>query len=161
MKWLPVVGHEGKYEVSNTGLIRNSSGRQIGLYKNHNGYLLARLSGPRKEVRVHRVVAEAFVENPLSLPFVNHIDCIRDNNSVKNLEWCTQWSNLNHSQKLGRMQRDYWSGKRSPNANLDDKTVAKIRQEYAAGGVSWQLLAEKYGTNKRTIGRIVSGESYV
>jgi ribosome-binding protein aMBF1 (putative translation factor) len=106
-------------------------------------------------------VAEAFIENPLGLPFVNHIDCARDNNNASNLEWCTQWQNLNHSQKLGRMQRDYWIGKRSPSAKLSNEAVARIRNEYASGGISWEALAKKFSTNKRTVGRIVAGESYV
>ena len=161
MKWLGVVGYEGKYEVSNTGRIRKVGGVYIGMYKNHDGYLIVRLSSPRKEVRVHRVVAEAFIGNSSNLPVVNHIDCVRDNNNASNLEWCTQRHNLNHSQMLGRMQRNYWTGKRSPSATLDDETVQHIRAEYSSGGVSWKSLALKYNTNKRTVGRIVAGESYV
>lgn len=161
MKWLSVLGYEGLYEVSDTGRIRKVDGTEVGLYKNHDGYLMAKLSKPRKEVRVHRVVAEAFIANPDRLPFVNHIDCVRHNNNASNLEWCTQWQNLNHSQMLGRMQRNYWVGKRSPNAAIDSETVSKIREEYLNGGVSWETLASKYNTNKRTVGRIVSGESYV
>lgn len=161
MKWAAIKGYETRYEVSDCGDIRKINGEIIRQYKNSNGYLLARLSGPRKEVRVHRVVAEAFILNPKNLPFVNHIDCTRSNNSVENLEWCTQWENLNHSQKLGRMQRNYWVGKRSPNAKLNDTQISDIRSEYKKGGISWQSLAKKYNTNKRSIGRIVNGESYV
>lgn len=112
-------------------------------------------------MRVHRVVAEAFIPNPDGFPFVNHIDCVRNNNTIANLEWCTQWQNIRHSQALGRMQRDYWTGRRSPNAALSEEDAAKIRAEYSAGGISWAFLAKKYKTNKRTVGRIVSGESYV
>jgi predicted DNA binding CopG/RHH family protein len=161
MMWRPVVGYEDRYEVSDAGSVRKSSGQEVRQYKNHNGYMLVRLSGPRKEVRVHRVVAAAFISNPRGLPFVNHIDCDRANNKHKNLEWCTQWENLAHSRKLGRMQTDYWSGKRSPNAALSNETVKAIRNEYARGGISWQALAKKYGSNKRTVGRIVCGETYV
>lgn len=161
MDWTPVKNYETRYEVSDSGVVRKINGIEIGQCENHNGYMIVRLSGPRKLFRVHRLVAEAFVENNKNLPFVNHIDCDRKNNCASNLEWCTQRENLNHSQKLGRMQRNYWVGKRSPNAKLDNSTVKLIRSEYELGGVSWQSLAEKYGTNKRTIGKIVSGESYV
>lgn len=161
MNWKSIKGYEGKYEVSDTGLIRNSKGGLIGQYQNHNGYMMARLSNPRKEIRVHRIVAESFIENKYGKPFVNHIDCVRSNNTVANLEWCSQWENLNHSQHLGRMQRDYWIGKRSPSATLTDETAEQIRVEYKKGGVSWESLAKKFGTNKRTVGRIISGESYV
>jgi ribosome-binding protein aMBF1 (putative translation factor) len=103
----------------------------------------------------------AFLPNPQELPCVNHIDCVRDHNSVSNLEWCTQQENLWHSQRLGRMQRDYWAGRRSPTAALSDDAAEKIRSDYARGGVSWAQLAARYGTNKRTVGRILSGGSYV
>lgn len=161
MKWAPVVGYESRYQVSDMGQVRSTSGRLLKQFKNDQGYALVRVSGPRKVLRVHRVVADAFIPNPECLPFVNHIDCTRDNNEVSNLEWCTQWQNLNHSQLLGRMQRDYWIGRRSPSASLSDETVLKIRDEYRRGGVSWASLAKKYQTNKRTVGRIVSGQSYV
>lgn len=161
MDWLPVIGYEGIYEVSEVGEVRTTKGRVLKQFLNDQGYSLIRVSGPRKILRVHRIVAEAFLPNPDNLPFVNHIDCVRNNNCVKNLEWCTQWQNLNHSHVLGRMQRNYWVGRRSPSANLSDEVVASIRGEYASGGISWAALAKKYGTNKRTVGRIVSGESYV
>lgn len=161
MTWMPVLGYEGQYEVSDIGEVRSVNGRVLKQVLNDQGYALVRVSGPRKILRVHRMVAEAFIPNPNNLPFVNHIDCVRDNNCAANLEWCTQWQNLHHSHVLGRMQRDYWSGRRSPNATLANSTVEQIRTEYAKGGISWAALAKKYGTNKRTVGRIVSGESYV
>lgn len=161
MNWRPVAEYEGRYEVSDCGQVRTVGGRILKQYRNDQGYALIRVSSPRKELRVHRVVAKAFVPNPENLPFVNHIDCVRDHNDASNLEWCTQWQNLNHSQKLGRMQRNYWAGRRSPNAGLASEVVEKIRSEYAAGDVSWATLAKRYGTNRRTVGRIVSGESYV
>lgn len=159
-EWQPIAGYGGRYLVNRQGQV-SSRGKLLNAYLNGQGYALVRLSSPRKELRVHRAVAEAFIPNPQNLPFVNHIDCVRDNNTVENLEWCTQWQNLNHSSMLGRMRRDYWRGKRSPNAALAEECARLIKDEYAKGGVSWDTLAKKFGTNKRTVGRIVSGESYV
>ncbi|MGN0966182.1 MAG: HNH endonuclease [Candidatus Coprovivens sp.] len=51
----------------------------------------------KKRYMCHRLVAVAFIENPNNLPFVNHIDGIRNNNKVENLEWCTQEQNEQHS----------------------------------------------------------------
>lgn len=161
MQWRPVQGYEGRYEVSEQGQIRRTDGKLVGLYQNSSGYLLARLSQPRREVRAHRVVAEAFIPNPLNLPYVNHIDCDPKNNQAKNLEWCTQKQNLAHSRALGRMQADYWKGKRSPNSSLSDETANQIRRDRLETGLSWEALAEKHGTNKRTVGRILRGETYV
>lgn len=159
-QWQPVVGYEDKYDVSNRGLIRRKDGSVIGQYLNSNGYFLARLSQPRKEVRVHRVVAEAFIPNPFNLPYINHIDCNPKNNNADNLEWCTQKQNLAHSRSLGRMQTDYWKDKRSPNASLSDVVANQIREDRNETGASWSALAKKYKTNKRTVGRILNGETY-
>jgi len=160
-EWQPIETHKGRYEISNCGEVRTAQGYVLKQWLSDQGYSLVRLSSPRIVARVHRLVAIAFLSNPDNLPYVNHIDCVRSHNSVGNLEWCTQWQNLKHSSDLGRMQRDYWTGKRSPNALLDDPTAAEIRQKYASGGISWETLGFEYGVSKRSIGRIVKGESYV
>ena len=161
MNWQPIETHSGLYEVSDCGQVRNAQGRMLKQWLSDQGYSLVRLSSPRVMARVHRIVAATFIPNPDSLPFVNHIDCIRSNNRVENLEWCTQWQNLKHSSDLGRMQRDYWTGKRSPNALLDEIAVTSIREKYGHGGVSWQSLGVEFGISKRSIGRILNGETYV
>jgi hypothetical protein len=66
-----------------------------------------------------------------------------------------------HSENLGRMQKDYWIGKRSPNAALSDETASEIRQIYSGGGYSWEDLSKKFNISKRAIGRLVRGETYV
>ena len=156
-EWQPI---DGRYLVSRAGEIKNTNGKIIGQWKNDNGYMLVRLSAPRRVERVHRLVAAAFVQNPRGMDIVNHIDCDRSNNDASNLEWCTQAENLQHSSNLGRMQRDFWVGKRSPNAALADDQVRKIRSDYAAGGVSLNGLARKFGISKRAIGRIIHKETY-
>jgi hypothetical protein len=50
---------------------------------------------------LHRLIAEAFIENPNNYPFVNHIDGNKKNNNLNNLEWCTQSQNCLHSVKMG------------------------------------------------------------
>jgi len=157
--WKPVAGYEGRYEVSDAGRLRKKTGQSIGLYRNDQGYVLARLSGPRRIVRVHRVVAEAFIPRSDGKTCVNHLDCNPANNTVSNLEWCTQGENIRYAASLGRMASP-WKGKRSPSAKLSDSAVAAIRSEYAQGGVSWEALGRVHGISKRSIGRILSGEYY-
>lgn len=155
--WRPVSGTA--YEVSSIGRVREGE-RILKQWASDQGYMLARLSGPRRVERVHRLVAQAFVPNPDDKPAVNHLDCNRANNRAENLEWCTQRENLAHSAALGRMQRDHWVGKRSPNASLSDSQVQEIRQRYAAGGTSLETLHRLYGVSKRAVGRLVRGETY-
>lgn len=157
--WQPIDGYEGRYEVSSDGRVRCVEGRELGQWANDAGYLLVRLSRPRCIRRVHRLVARAFLPNPQNLPVVNHKDHVRSHNDVANLEWCTQRENLRHAERAGRMPRDYWVGRRSPNARLTGEQVAQIR-EIRRTGASLQTLARAFGVSKRAIGRVVSGETY-
>lgn len=163
MEWQPIerwadVG-DSSYQVSDLGRVRRN-GKLIGQWPNSQGYMVVRLAKPRRQVRVHRMVAEAFSPNPEGKPFVNHIDCDRANNRAENLEWCTQLENLRHSARLGRMQRNHWKGKRSPNAALSDAQVREIRRLYGEGNFSWEALGRLFEISKRSIGRIVNGEYY-
>lgn len=71
--------------------------------RNHDGYLRIQLWKNNKctFTSIHRLVAENFIENPLHKPFVNHKDGNKQNNSVNNLEWCTQKENIKHSFENG------------------------------------------------------------
>lgn len=112
--WKSIQGYEGFYEVSNKGRIKslkrtvkNSgsySGKRIYHEKilkqniNRLGYHVVTLSkhSKRKFFIVHRIVANAFIDNPKKLPEVNHKDLNKSNNNVQNLEWCTRSENVNH-----------------------------------------------------------------
>lgn len=106
-----VRGYEGLYDVDTSGNIYSiveSQGRRKRMlkpYLNENGYMKVNLydfEGKCKKKYVHRLVAEAFIPNPLNKPNINHIDCNVKNNSINNLEWCTQSENIKHAVKLGR-----------------------------------------------------------
>lgn len=107
-KWAPIKGYEGVYEVSNLGLVRRVDFRGTGKPRNlkpadnGTGYLFVTLckNGIVKRFYVHRLVAEAFIENSTNLPEVNHKDECRSNNHVTNLEWCTREYNQNYGNKL-------------------------------------------------------------
>lgn len=70
------------------------------------GYPHAKLcvNGQRFQVYVHRLVAESFIPNPNNYPEINHIDSVRDNNNVNNLEWVTHKQNMHHASLKGRMK---------------------------------------------------------
>jgi hypothetical protein len=69
---------------------------------NPNGYNRIMLSdkSKRKNKYVHRLVAETFIPNPNNLPYVNHKDANRKNNSVENLEWCNNQQNIKHRYEI-------------------------------------------------------------
>lgn len=106
--WKPIVGYEGLYEVSNTGLIKSlnfyryKGPRILKPCQRPDGYLSVGLSKNNitKTKTVHRIVAEAFLPNPDGLEMVNHKDENRSNNNVDNLEWCSRAYNQNYSINL-------------------------------------------------------------
>jgi hypothetical protein len=158
-RWLPVVGYEGKYEVSNLGYLRSTEGQIVGQWRSNQGYMRARLENPRHEILVHRIVAQSFVPNPENKPSINHIDCVRNNNFWRNLEWCTQAENIEHADNLGRLQKDYWKGKRSPAALLSDAQVRLIRLAHK-NGCSQAKISRDLKVEKTTIHRVLSGKHY-
>lgn len=160
--WRPVAGYEGKYEVNEYGTIRKC-GCETPMgqwYKHNEKYRRVRLSGPRVIGSVHRIVAQAFIPNPENKPQVNHIDNNPENNWVKNLEWCTAKENLDHARRQGRMH-SHPKGAPSPTRSLSEDVVREIRAQRAETGLSYLKLANKFGTNKKTVMNICRGISYV
>lgn len=90
------------HEVSNYGRIRNlHTGHVLGQWIHTAGYLMITIrnheGASRKHLRVHRMVAEAFIPNPKNLSEVNHLDGNKQNNHVANLEWTTHADNMSHA----------------------------------------------------------------
>ncbi len=92
-----------KYEVSNSGKVRNAVTRHVLKPWVAQGYETLRLwnNTGKHSLKVHRLVAGAFLKNPLSKPEVNHIDGNKLNNFAKNLEWCTSSENTRHAISTG------------------------------------------------------------
>ncbi|WP_165844408.1 NUMOD4 domain-containing protein [Limosilactobacillus fermentum] len=90
------------YQISNLGNVKNIvTNRKISQWKKENGYLQVTLhtNGIKRNLYVHRLVAEAFVPNPQKLSDVNHIDEDKSNNCVTNLEWMTHLANCNYGNR--------------------------------------------------------------
>jgi hypothetical protein len=89
------------FEASNLGRIRYQKRGKwiIKIPHLHNRYsrISVWLNYKRKHFKLHRLVALAFLPNPLYLPQINHIDGNKQNNSITNLEWCTQEENMSHA----------------------------------------------------------------
>lgn len=95
-EWKPIDGFEGKYWVSNQGNV-SSDGGQTNLYTYvDHGYVYVKLwhEGRRKNYRVNRLVAIAFIPNPHGKPEVHHKDDDKLNNCDTNLAWATRRENL-------------------------------------------------------------------
>ena len=154
--WKPVVGYEGLYEVSNYGRIRSVDrvvfqqgrnqlyrGRIMATFINNSGYEAIRLSkgNKKKGMLIHRIVAEAFLPNPNSHPYVNHKDETKTNNSADNLEWCSLEYNVNYGTSTRR--RSIKMGKRIYAYSLKGEFLAtyfSIREAERVTGVKNRTL---------------------
>lgn len=101
-EWKDIKGYEGIYKISNLGKVVRIKGSQEHPMKiwNNGRYMEIRLSkgGKSTHFTLHRLLAVHFIPNPDNLPFVNHIDENKLNNSINNLEWCTQVYNTNYGE---------------------------------------------------------------
>ena len=110
--WKDIPEYQGIYQISSLGNVKSQyynhmSGRKPGrLLKvslTKNGYmsLELRMCDTNKRHLIHRLIAQAFIPNPENKPNVNHINGIRNDNRIENLEWCTQSENILHAFKIG------------------------------------------------------------
>lgn len=127
-EWRDIPNYEGIYQVSNLGRVKRLQREEMRPCIVRNGYKVKGFSisiselllkpsdtrdgykrvslckkGKQEYLRVHRLVASAFIPNPDNKPQVNHLDNNRSNNVVTNLEWCTAKENAEYASKQGRL----------------------------------------------------------
>ena len=171
--WKPVIDYEGFYEVSSLGRVKSlekvltvSSDRTGGHKKsqsacvmkpflNKKGYLTVVLSrlGVKKTKPVHRLVLEAFLGKDTRQ--VNHIDGVKTNNKVSNLEWATAKENSLHATRVLGKKR----GKDAPKAKLTETDVRLIVMLLNAG-YSQREVAKVFNVTNGAIYRIQHGYSW-
>jgi len=154
-----------RFEVSNLGNIRV-------IYKNHRGVLtyveedkrviwkckkLARrgyvvINMSRRRFFVHRLVASNFLENPHNKPQVNHIDAVKNNNKLSNLEWCTNRENVDHAFELGLCPK----GENSKASKLKEQDILCIKDLLKEKNTKYSI-AKLYGVSRNTIHDIKEG----
>lgn len=168
-EWRPVTIAEFSafYEVSNLGRIRSldrvvkgksgclqrSPGRIMKVQINTWGYASIHLHvDPHdRTFAVHRLVAAAFIPNPLAFPEINHKDGVKTNAAADNLEWTTRIGNYLHAAEIGTA---------AFRRKLSDDDVAVIRALAAAGG-NLSAIARQFGVCPSAISQIVSGRRRV
>ena len=98
-------GKETDYSVSTEGEVRKDTTNYILSQSSQQDYKFVGLliDGQQKRMRVHRMVAMTFIDNPDNKPYVNHINGNRSDNNVENLEWVTPSENTRHAVETGLM----------------------------------------------------------
>lgn len=140
--WKPMPGEPWSklYEISNLGRVRTVP--QIVVPSVNQGYLQValRYKGHEVTVRVHRMVAEAFIRPPISGEIVNHINAIRSDNRPENLEWTDHKGNIEHTIAMGRhpFGQDHWLGK------IDWDVAVAMRKS----GATFTAIGKRFGATK-------------
>ncbi len=163
--WRDIKGYEGLYKASNEGRIkaldrisRNMwgdflhKGRILKPYKHKQGYYFVNLKKDKKQkfVKIHRLVALTFIPNPENKPQVNHLDGIKTNNNVTNLEWVTPKENIAHAWETGLTKKKY--GEANNRSKFKEEQILYIRAQ--RGIKTGKELAEEFGTATSVISAI-------
>lgn len=169
-EWTPIVGYEGHYEVSNLGRIRsverrvkttNSGVATTQLIRKkifkpqpaRQGYHQVCLcrNNHRHSYSICRLVAKAFIPNPLNKPQVNHKNSNRKDNRAENLEWVTALENMRHASIQGNLVK----GEKNNKSKLNTDKVRLIRIIYPL--MTFKELGKIFGVDASNIGYIVKG----
>jgi len=171
--WKDLKGYEGYYSVSNTGEVKSISRtveckngtlrfikeRLLSQKTRKDGYKQVQLSkgAKAKSFLVHRLVAECFLPIKANKPLVNHIDGIKSNNKLNNLEWCDDFENARHAVVNGL------SGNIGESCNfnvLKEYQVYEIKEYLKEGILTQRKIAELYNVHYATISAINVGKSW-
>jgi predicted XRE-type DNA-binding protein len=169
--WKDIKGYEGLYMVSQCGQVKSLDrivngrwgakriikGRVLKPFKDKYGYFQAILckNSQVKSAKAHRLVGKTFISNPNNFLQINHINGVKTDNRVENLEWCTCAQNMAHASKNGLKAK----GENNGSAKLTEKNVLEIRSMLLQGFTQAEI-AEKFGVGQTRISDIKTGKSW-
>lgn len=141
----PIIGFD-KYEITIGGIVLSNGKAMSPSMKNGYPRVVLRKDGRGISKYIHRLVAEAFIDNPFGKREVNHIDGDKRNNHASNLEWVTAKENVRHSiEFLGNN-----IGEKHGHAKLTEEDVLTIRRSRE----SQRILGAKFGVSHSLVGLI-------
>lgn len=159
--WKDVVGYEGYYKVSNLGnvkrIIKNGvAAERLLSPSTYSGYprVCLCVDGRQNNYLVHRLVAIAFLGKPESNKEVNHINGIKGDSRLENLEWVTSRENHIHAVKMGLSTFASISGENSHKSKLTESDVSEIIKLRLVDKLKFREIGEKYNVVMSTIQKI-------
>lgn len=171
--WKDIKGYEGLYKISNYGNVlslnyrRSGSAKTLKLKHCPSGYrtIILCKDGIRSDKLIHRLVASAFIPNPLQYPQVNHKDENKFNNNVSNLEWCNEQYNSNYGTGKIRLaeslRRRKWTDEQRKKRSQDMKGL-RVGQKHPMFGKSHSFKARDKMSNsrKKSVECVETGEVF-
>ena len=170
--WKDIQGYEGHYQISNIGRVKSLARKKnhikgfaitkeiiLKQQKNFDGYynLSLKLNCCRKNYSIHRLVAIHFISNLDNKKEVNHINGIKQDNRVENLEWCTRRENIIHSFNTGLNAGN--KGEKHGMSKITELQVLEIKQRLK-NGQTHQKIAEIYNVGRTTISAINQNKNW-
>lgn len=162
-EWRDAIGYEGGYQVSNLGRIKSLQRKKTRIVKPdiiHTGYLRVMFykDGKTKSHYTHVLVAKAFIPNPDNKSDVNHINGVKTDNRVENLEWTTRSENIIHAFANGLSK----SGSKHGRAKLTPNQVREIRRDCIPGDPErgFKAFARKFKVTPKIIENAYNHISY-
>lgn len=150
-----IVGYEGLYEFDEELNVYNKkTGKSMKPYLDKDGYAIINLK--QKHRKVHRLIAITFIPNPDNKPEVNHINGIRNDNRIENLQWVTRTENNRHSWTLGNQCN---KGEKHPQSKLTNQIVKEIF-ELTELGWTQQKIADKINLHQSTISDVLRKKTW-
>lgn len=163
-QWKDIIDYEGLYRISILGRVMslnyNGTG-EIKIMKYRIGQVGYRIINfhknlKRKTKTIHRLLALHFIDNPENKKEVNHIDGIKSNYNIENLEWCTRSENKIHAHRIGLEKTR--KGSKSNFSILTEEQVIEIRK--IGSSMLQREIGVIYGVNRITIGDILRRKNW-
>lgn len=174
-EWRDIAEFEGQYMISNYGRVLSKSrikvkptkwgdvpyrvkAKIMAQSKDRMGYPTVSLAIGKRTItkKIHRLIGMAFIHNPDNKPEINHLNCIKANSVLWNLEWCTHAENMKHAAENGAIPTRL--GNKSSYNKLMEEDIPEIRK--MIGVKSYREIGEIYGVDQSTIYHIKTGRNW-
>ena len=177
-EWKPIIDYENLYMISNLWRVKKLENQVT--QKDLKGHIYTRTfpekilkernnktdyitvglntNNTSKTFRIHRLVAIHFIPNPENKPEVNHINGIKSDNRLENLEWCTSAENSKHALETELTKIQY--GSETTNSKLTEKEVLEIRKLKETTNMTSTEIGKLFGVNQPAISKIIHRKTW-